>query len=151
MICDFLINLLIEQIISSLTNTKPSPRLQPYSTITPHWQNRYFTSVKHSWPSTLLDDYKTDLVNASNSMERFPVTVLQIFSGWGTVSFWRTKWQFCSIFSLPLLSLQHLDATEKCKYWNLVRTVVGAGVENQLAKWQFTYLRREKHFWMKLM
>lgn len=32
-ICDFTINLLIQQIISSLTNTKSSPKLQPYRKI----------------------------------------------------------------------------------------------------------------------
>lgn len=59
-------------------------------------------------------------------MEGVQVTALQIFWGWETVSFWRTKPELCSIFILILLSLVHFDVTEKCKYWNLSWTTVGS-------------------------
>lgn len=41
----------------------------------------------------------------------------------------QSKELLCSIFILLLLSLLHFYATEKCKYWKLSWTDVGAGVK----------------------
>lgn len=138
------------QAASAVGNTSP-----PSVHITPGSNAGKCHMHCHRWnaPLTLgalavVDDGKTKLVNASDSTERFKVTALGTRPGWGPGSFWRARRELCSIFRLPLLSLLHSNAREKCKYWNLSKTAVGSGSPRWASGWQFTYLRSERHFWM---